>query len=354
MIQKKKLVFDAERMKYPHTGLYHYCLQLGRALQNIVDDNTEELKFYVRPGHEKSFGENAHYIEQHGLHKFFMPTKNTTVWHTTYQATNYFPFRRNVKVVFTIHDLNVVHENKMSPKRLQKELNKIQKRMDAADHIVAISHFTLADIKKHLKLNSKPASVIHNGCNIQLIKNIVSPKNLPSAQFLFTLGTINAKKNFHVLPCLLVGNNRQLVIAGITDDENYKQIIIKEAEKNGVADRVIFTGPINENDKQWYMKNCDAFVFPSLAEGFGLPVIEAMYFGKLVILSNATALPEIGGSDAYYFEDFEPSNMRAVLQRALKNFQENPDAESKMKARAKMFTWEDAAKKYLEVYRSLY
>ena len=354
MIQKKQLVFDAERMKYPHTGLYHYCLQLGLALQKLVDENTEELKFYVRPGHEKSFGENAQYIEQHWLHKFLMPTKNATVWHTTYQATNYFPFSKKVKIVFTIHDLNVLHENRMSPKRLQKELNNIQKKINAADHIVAISHFTLADINKHLKLNNKPATVIHNGCNIQLIQYITAPQILPMAPFLFTIGTINAKKNFHVLPCLLVGNSKQLFIAGITDDESYKQVIIQEAEKSGVAERVIFTGPINENNKQWYLKNCEVFVFPSLAEGFGLPVIEAMYFGKPVILSTATALPEIGGTEAYYFNDFEPENMRSVLTNALKNYKENPDAESKITARAKMFTWEDAAKKYFEVYRSLY
>ena len=354
MIQKKQLVFDAERMKYPHTGLYHYCLQLGLALQKEIDENKEELKFYVRPGNEKSFGEYAQYIEQQGLHKFYMPTQNATVWHTTYQATNYFPFRKKVKVVFTIHDLNVVHENKMSSKRLQKELNKIQKRIDAADHIIAISHFTLADIKKNLQLHNKPATVIHNGCNIQLIEDIAAPQQMPIGEFLFTIGTINAKKNFHVLPCLLVGNNMQLWIAGITDDENYKQQIIKEAQKYAVADRVIFTGPINENDKQWYLKNCEAFLFPSLAEGFGLPVIEAMYFGRPVILSTATALPEIGGPDAYYFNDFEPENMRAALQNALKKFEENPDAESKIITRAKMFTWEDAAKKYLEVYRSLY
>ena len=354
MIQKKQLVFDAERMKHLHTGLYHYCLQLGLALKQEIDENTEELKFYVRPGHEKSFGENAQYIEQHGLHKFFMPTKNATVWHTTYQATNYFPFRKNVKVVFTIHDLNVLHENKMSLKRLKKELNKIQKRIDAADHIVAISHFTLADVKNNLKLHNKPVTVIHNGCNIQPISHIAAPQQLPSGEFLFTIGTINAKKNFHVLPCLLEGNKMQLLIAGITDDENYKQLIINEAQKYGVADRVIFTGTINENDKQWYLKNCAAFVFPSLAEGFGLPVIEAMYFGRPVVLSNATALPEIGGPDAFYFNDFEPDNMRTVLQNALNNFIEHPEVANKLRARAGMFNWADAAKKYLEVYRSLY
>ena len=354
MIQKKQLVFDAERMKYPHTGLYHYCLQLGLALQKVINEDAENLQFYVRPGHERSFGENTEYIEQHGLHKFFMPTKNTDVWHTTYQATNYFPFRKKVKVVFTIHDLNVLHENKMSPKRLQKELNKIQKRIDSSDHIVAISHFTLADVKNNLQLHNKPTTVIHNGCNIQLIQNIVTPQQVPGGDFLFTIGTINAKKNFHVLPCLLENNNMQLFIAGITDDENYKQSIISEAQKYGVADRIIFAGPINENDKQWYLKNCTAFVFPSLAEGFGLPVIEAMYFGRLVILSTATALPEIGGPDAFYFDDFDPNKMRAVLQNALKNFKENPEIADRLKARANMFNWTAAAKKYMEVYRSLY
>ena len=354
MIKKKQLVFDAERMKYPHTGLYHYCLQLGLALQKEVDENTEELKFYVRPGHDKSFGNNAQYIEQHGLHKFMMPVKGTSVWHTTYQATNYFPFQKKVKVVFTIHDLNVLHENKMSPKRLQKELNKIQKRIDGADHIVAISHFTLEDVKNNLQLHNKPTTVIHNGCNIQLIQNISEPQLLPASEFLFTIGTINAKKNFHVLPCLLNGNNRQLFIAGITDDEHYKQRIISEAQKFGVADRVIFTGAINENDKQWYLKNCTAFVFPSLAEGFGLPVIEAMYFGRPVILSNATALPEIGGADAFYFDDFEPDNMRTVLQNALDHFKQHPELADRLRARANIFTWADAAKKYMEVYRSLY
>ncbi|MFN0083154.1 MAG: glycosyltransferase family 4 protein [Ferruginibacter sp.] len=354
MMHKTQIVFDAERMKYPHTGLYHYCLQLGAALQQIINTEEETLSFYVRPGHEKAFGEHADYIEQHSLHKFYMPVKKGQVWHTTYQATNYFPFTKKAKVVFTIHDLNVVHENKMSPQRLKKELNKIQKRINAADHIVAISHFTLADIKKHLKLHNKPTTVIHNGCNIKLMDNIQAPKIFPTASFLFTLGTINAKKNFHVLPCLLAGNDKQLFIAGITDDENYKQQIINEAVKFGVEQRVVFAGPINENDKQWYMQHCEAFVFPSLAEGFGLPVIEAMYFGKPVIISNSTALPEIGGDAAYYFTDFVPENMQMILAQSLASYHADLSAKTNIMARAKMFTWQDAAEKYLNVYRSLY
>ncbi len=353
-MSKRKIVFDAERMKYSHTGLYHYCLQLGRALQKEINDAQEELVFYVRPNHKKDFGENAHYIYQHWLHEFYQPLRKASVWHTTYHASNYFPFLQNKKVVLTIHDLNVVHEKSFDDKYQKKELNKIQKKINSAAHIVAISHFTLSDVKRHLTLGNKPVTVIHNGCNIQSIENLLTPALLPNAPFLFTLGAINAKKNFHVLPSLLVGNQKKLLIAGLTDNEEYKQKIIVVAKENGVNERVIFTGPVNENDKQWYMKNCEAFVFPSIAEGFGLPVIEAMYFGKPVIISAHTALPEIGGDVAYYFKDFEPENMRATLQSALQHYNENPSAQNKIRARAAQFTWEDAAKKYLNVYRSLY
>ena len=354
MMHKKKLVLDCERMKYPHTGLYHYCLQLGLALQKIVDHNTEQLSFYVRKGLEKSFGNNASYIEQNSLDKYFMPIKKSEIWHTTYQATNYFPFRKKLKIVLTIHDLNVLHENRKSAHKLKKAISKIQKRVDRANHIIAISEFTLADIKKNLNIGNTPTTVIYNGCNFNTIQNLMLPQLKVTEPFLFTLGTINAKKNFHVLPCLLVGNNNKLIIAGITDNETYKQKIIAEAKQCGVEERVIFTGSISENDKQWYMKNCEAFVFPSLAEGFGLPVIEAMYFGKPVILSNLTALPEIGGDVAYYFNNFEADDMRKVLAEALKKYSEDSTAKEKICARAAMFNWDDAAKKYLEVYRSLY
>jgi glycosyltransferase involved in cell wall biosynthesis len=353
-MKKKKLVLDCERMKYPHTGLFHYCLQLGTALKAKIDNELEFLSFYVRKNELNIFGNDSNYLQQKSTNKFFMPVKDTVVWHCTYQATNYFPFRKKVKIVFTIHDLNVLHENQMTEKRLNKELAKIQKRINRADHIVAISEFTLSDIKKHLDIGNTPTSVIYNGCNFTLIENPTTPSVAVNSEFLFTIGTINAKKNFHVLPCLLVGNEKMLVIAGITDDELYKKKIIEQSVLLGVEDRVLFTGSINENDKQWYFKNCEAFVFPSLAEGFGLPVIEAMYFGKPVVLSNLTSLPEVGGAEAFYFNNFEPEDMREVLAVSLEKYNNDKHAKEKIAARAALFNWDNTAQQYLAVYRSLY
>ena len=94
------------------------------------------------------------------------------------------------------------------------------------------------------------------------------------------------------------------------------------------------------------------FVFPSLSEGFGLPLVEAMHFGKPVFISNATSLPEIGGDAAYIFPDFDPANMQAVFAEGMKDFKEN-NREEKVMARAALFNWDEAAQTYLNIYQQL-
>jgi glycosyltransferase involved in cell wall biosynthesis len=145
-----------------------------------------------------------------------------------------------------------------------------------------------------------------------------------------------------------------LIIAGITSSEEYKEKIIEEAKKISVENRLVFTGAISDNDKQWYLQNCEAFLFPSLAEGFGLPVIEAMQYGVPVILSTSTALPEIGGEDAYYFSNFNPVSMQNDLVEFLNDYKNNPEKKQRIINRSKQFDWNTVAKKYLDVYRSFY
>lgn len=351
----KQIVLDCERMKYPNTGLYHYCFQLAQALQRNADPQKEQLNLYIREASMPDFGNGFSFIPQHSLHKFWLPVKKSyAVWHATYQATQYFPFRKKVPVVLTVHDLNFLYdENKEAAKR-EKYLRQHAKKIKYADHVVAISDYVLQDIKKHFDVGAKSCSVIHNGCNISpLVEPAISSTNMPATPFLYTIGTIVDKKNFHVLPPLLENNNRLLIISGIVQSEAYRSRIIETARRYGVESRLVFTGAVTEAEKYWYMKNCEAFVFPSLAEGFGLPVIEAMYFGRPVILSTHTSLPEIGGDDAYYFPNFEPGSMQQVLENSLVQYN-NSNPALKIKQRAGMFNWNDAVKKYLDVYRSLY
>jgi len=156
------------------------------------------------------------------------------------------------------------------------------------------------------------------------------------------------KKNFHVLPALLDGNDLILVISG--KESAYREKIMEEAKKHHCEERVIITGPISEADKAWYYQNCEAFVLPSKTEGFGLPVIEAMHFGKPVFLSNLTSLPEVGGDAAYYFDSFEPEAMQQVFDTGMKDFKEN-DKAAKVMAHAQKFDWNKSAQQYLALYR---
>jgi glycosyltransferase involved in cell wall biosynthesis len=349
----KNYVFDCERMKYPFTGLYQFCLELGTALQQEIDKESEQLYYYVRKKEKAVFGKHAKYLLQNSLQKFLMPGfKGVDLWHCTYQNSNYFPFRTKAKIVFTVHDLNFLHEDIAEEKR-RRICADLQKKIDRADYITAISRFTLNDIKYNLNLADKKTAVIYNGCNLPEIENPDKPGYVPSSPFIYSVGTIHPKKNFHVLIPLLEGNDYQLIISGVKDREDYWNKIKSEAELNGLASRVILTGAVSGNDKTWYLQNCSAFAFPSIAEGFGLPVIEAMQFGKPVFISDKTCLPEIGGEYAFYFSDFEAEAMRSVFNRGMHTYQQKPELKQQLIDHAGKFSWRKSAEAYLDIYREL-
>jgi len=353
MAMLKKVFVDCERMKYPHTGLYYFCLHLGQALLKQVEANKEDIMFYLPKTEEEAFGKEANYMLQHFMHKHLFPKiSKGAIWHCTFQGSNYIPSNKKVRIILTVHDLNFLYDHKHDEKSRKRLVNRLKHKIDRADHVVAISDFVLNDLKSNLLLENKPSCVIYNGCNIDDRFAVQQPANIPDKPFLFTIGGIGEKKNFHVLPSLLQHNNLYLVIAGRVESEEYLQLIKNEAQKYDAADRLIFTGAISENDKTWFLENCHAFVFPSLAEGFGLPVIEAMYFGKPVILSSCTSLPEIGGDCAYYFENFEPESMQNVFRTSMEHYEKTKPF-LKIRERALSFSWQKAAEQYWQLYRDL-
>ncbi len=346
-----RIWIDTERLKYPHTGLYHFCMELGKALVHEKTDR-EELSFYLPANKMGVFGKEALYRKQIGLHKYQLPsTDSYQVWHSLHQGSQYFPFRRTIPVVLTIHDLNFLHQPGKGAAYIKKSLAELQQKINRADRVVAISSFVLEELHRNLQVNSAQTSVIYNGCNFSQLAPEVPPL-IPDKPFLFTIGTVAAKKNFHVLPALLKGNDYWLVIAGITHEEAYLQKIKQEAVRWGVENRVIITGAITDAQKQWYYQQCEAFVFPSIAEGFGMPVLEAMYFGKPVFLSTYTSLPEIGGSLAYYFTSFDPDEMRRTVEQGLEHYYQTSPQQA-LKNHALSFSWLAAARQYLSIYRDL-
>ena len=349
----KKIILDCELMKFRNSGLYHYCLNLGLHVNKLLDSSGSDLglSYYVPENEQKAFDKNT--IVERKVHKFIKPFLfNCRLWHAPFQSGRIIPHSKKIKVLLTIHDLNQLHEGKPVEQQ-RKSLAHTQQLIDRSDAIVCISEFTKNDVIHNCEIGNKPLYVIHNGIHDVCKKIQCLPLVIPKGDFLYGMGYVNAKKNFHVLIPLLKNNpNLEMVIAGRLDEPDYIDAMKVEAKKMGVSERLHITGPVSENDKSWYLRNCIAFMHPSLAEGFGAPVVEAMQFGKPLFLSNRTALPEIGANAAFYFSDFCEEKMHFTFREGMKEFKEKR-MESMVMQRATEFNWEKNALKYIEVYKSL-
>ena len=346
MPSKPIVIIDIERMKYAHVGLYTFCNQLINSLDDTFDyrylgkfanlDRTQQQRF-----HKPSF------IQPRQLDKLFgIKNVQADVWHATHQDTQYLP-ASNIPLVLTIHDLNFLYTNKSIQKKRTK-LKKIQQLIDRASALVVISNYVLNDVKQHLQLNDLPVHVIYNGVDKPSINAVKNPPI--ETHFLFALGTLLPKKNFHVLLPLLINNDYQLLIAGIQPDKDYLQYLKEYARTLGVESRLKILGAISEQEKHYYYQQCSAFLFPSLSEGFGLPVIEAMSYGKPVFCSNLTSLPEVAGEEAYFFESFDAKHMSKVFNQGMYAYQTDKTKQDRIIAWSQQFTWEKTAQAYTDVY----
>ncbi len=348
----KEVLVDMHRLRHnPYNGLYTFCYELGQAMATINEPDIN-FHFYLPKNKFGLFGNGVQYEQQKSIDKYYRwGTSKFDLWHVTTSLSWYRPFNSRTKNVFTLHDLSFLIEEKENVKRNKRLLKQMQDRIDRADFITGISRFALDFAANHMDFKNTPTQVVYNGFRVKQFESHTVPAYKPANKFLFSIGLVQPRKNFHVLPALLKDNDFELVIAGLNHFD-YADQIRREAIKHGVADRVKLIGAVTEEDKYYYYKNCTAFLFPSIAEGFGMPALEAMHFGKPVFLSTETSMPEIGGEEAYYFKNFESAYMRNRFLEGMHHY-ETTNPEDKIKARAAKFNWDIAARSYIEVYKKL-
>jgi glycosyltransferase involved in cell wall biosynthesis len=142
-----------------------------------------------------------------------------------------------------------------------------------------------------------------------------------------------------------------LVIAGAWD-ERYPEVK-QQAAATELADSVRFLGPVPEADLPSLYAAATLFVFPSLYEGFGLPVLEAMACGTAVACSRSSSLPEVGGRTAFYFDPRDVAEMAAVIARPLRDKRLRAEREQQGLDQAARFSWQRTADETLAIYREL-
>jgi glycosyltransferase involved in cell wall biosynthesis len=341
-----RIVVDMQKLHDLYSGLGQFCFRLGKELIYQNKDN----EYLFLGAKTEVYNNDVKFFEPTFLEKI---TGNLSdridVWHCTHQDVKFVP--ENIPYVLTIHDLNFLYKYR-SEWRINIKIRKLQKLINNAAAIVAVSKFTLNEINNHFFLPDIPQQVIYNGISLNDSAIEKKPDFAPKEPFLFTIGIISPKKNFHVLVPFIKKLNYTLIIAG-NKKSDYSKEIIDQSVKSGIDHKIILPGKISEEEKLWLYKNCEAFVFPSLSEGFGLPVAEAMSIGKPVFLSDQTSLPEIGGDAAFYWNNFEPGYMADVFRNKIKLFNSDNNYKNKLIKQSRKFSWEEAALQYLNLYSSL-
>ncbi|GGH32166.1 glycosyltransferase family 4 protein [Sphingobacterium alkalisoli] len=352
-MRRPNVIIEAGLTGNPFNGHFHYCKNLGLSLLKGFGEKYNFLFLLMNNNNIFRLPEPSKVIS-YRVYKYFRRFfYKTDIWHITYQLTDLLPLESKTKILLTIHDLNFLKEK--SEAEIPHFLTILQQNIDRASSIVAISNYVKSDIEKHCILNGKEIQVIYNGCSVndELISSLQETSIVKRDTYIYSIGVIARKKNIHVLPYLLIGNDLKLIISGFVQDHDYYASILDIVKTLHLENRVCFTGPVSDEDKFRYMRDCALFAFPSFAEGFGLPVIEAMRFGKKTLLSKHTSLPEIGGELAFYLENEEEEYLRHFALNDLPLILGTPADSVKISEWAKQFSWTNAAAEYEKLYQFL-
>lgn len=343
-----KILICLDLIKYPNRGLGRVSLDFS---QQLVKTGGFDYSFLMPPKIKVKHLEYQKIVELNIFRRFSSGyMKKFDVCHVIHQLPK-FSYNKAKRMVLTIHDLNFLYTK--SPVKQQKYRQMVQSAINKSDAICFISDFTRSDCFEHLSIPSdKITKVIYNGVN-----DLAIPSNkpfwCPENNFLFSIGQFLDKKNFHVLiPLMQKLPQFSLVIAG-ENDTAYGNEIKKMIHQHNLENRILLPGPVLESEKSFLYHHCDAFVFPSVAEGFGMPVIEAMKCSKPVFCSDKTSLKEIGGNFAFFWENFDPEYMLDIFQKGFNKFNSDQSIRVKQMKYSNSFSWEENVKNYIEIYRKL-
>jgi glycosyltransferase involved in cell wall biosynthesis len=269
------------------------------------------------------------------------------------------------KLAVTVYDTSV-----MSHPECHRKINimhcarGIKEAVERADSIIAISEHTKRDIIKYFNAPEELITVTHLAAGpeygeVRDAAALASARGrygLPENYILF-IGSLEPRKNIKTLleayasiPGRL-GKHFPLVIAGGKGWLNSD--IPALVERLGIKDRVRFTGYIDGSDINAVYSGASVFAYPSLYEGFGLPILEAMSCGAPVITSNTSSMPEVAGDAACLVDPLSTGELASALRTVLEDEGLREKMKKKGLARAAMFSWDRCAHETLEVYRKI-
>ncbi|MCR4305787.1 MAG: glycosyltransferase family 4 protein, partial [Candidatus Daviesbacteria bacterium] len=290
-----------------------------------------------------------------------------------------------LKTVVTVHDLGSEYLPSMHQLKQQLYLGFMQKfQLKTATQIIAVSKATKIDLINRVGINPKKVSVVYEGYDKNLFKrvnddilvNSLRQYNLRSGEYFLFVGTVQPRKNLERLirafakyssnevrsyhknyhnfqgRFSLRSNNNSMHLAIIGQKGWLSDEIYKLPKKLGIEERVKFLGYVPDQDLPALYSGAAALTFPSLFEGFGLPILEAQACGCPVLTSNASSLPEVGGQGALYVN---PASVDDIV-KGMERLQATGYRQQLIKKgweNVSRFSWEKCARETLQVLENI-
>ena len=286
-----------------------------------------------------------------------------------YWGTNYvLPVfkNKNTKYIVTIYDLALFKINNISQNATKiKQKLLIKPTLNNADKIVAISEATKKDIIELFDIDNNKIEVSYCGKDEDVIqknnidKKDVNPKLIFDEDYYLFISTIEPRKNIITIVKAFddyidkTNKNTKLVLAGKI---GWKcEDILKTIDNAIHKDQIIMPGYISDNDKQYLLSNAKAFLYPSIYEGFGLPILEAFNYGLPVITANNSSLPEVGGDAAFYLQNTYDYKELSNLIETVDNLtqKEKKQLNIKINNQLKKFSWHKNAIEMMDIINKL-
>lgn len=362
-----KVVVDA-RTASPHfPGIGRYTSNLIRALASYQDFISVQtlrgpgpLSYPIGPDQpEISVRASVFSLHQQWEIPRFLGKQNASLYHSPYYLM---PYHLNIPIVFTCHDLIPI----IFPQyfgNFQRVIYRVAHLIAArvSSRIIAVSESTKSDLTRYLSVDEQKISAIPLAAD-----DIFQPQSS---------STIEAIRNTYGLPrlyCLYVGTNKPhknllgllkawQILHNSKSLEGHSLIIVgpwdsryPEARKftaDTYLESVKFVGEVEEKHLPAIYSGATTFIQPSLYEGFGLPVIEAMACGAAVTCSNTSSLPEVAGDGANYFNPKDPKHMATALGDLIGNTNKLNTLREKSIHQASRFSWNKTALSTIEAYR---
>lgn len=274
------------------------------------------------------------------------------------------PVNGRIPTLLTVHDLSFVHYPQTFPARLVTYLNAVVPwSVRRASHILADSQATKEDLVQLWRVPQDKITVLYSGVNQVFqpvteqgqLTAVFAKYHIPSQPYILAVGTLQPRKNYQMLIRAFrqIATNwpHHLLIAGgkgwLYDE------MMAEVTHQQLNGRIHFLGFVDDADLPALYSGATLFVSPSLYEGFGLPLLEAMACGVPVITSNVSSLPEVAGETAVQLSPHDEPAWTQTMHTLLAN----PTQRTRMVAagfrQARRFTWQQAAQQLLAIYQSL-